>query len=130
MILDTSYLVDLVRGDAPARALLTESEGKGEPVRIPAPAAFEFWEGIERSRAPTRETELVDAVLSHHQVLSLTYAHARRAGRIGGYLARRGDAYNPLDVLIAAMAVEEGDVLVTRREREFARIPDVRVLTY
>ncbi len=119
-----------MRGDAPARDLLTESERKGEPLRVPAPVAFEFWEGIERSRAPTRETELVDAVLGHHQILPFTYAHARRAGRLAGSLARRGESYSALDVMIAAMAIEEGEGLVTRRARDFAAVTDLRTIGY
>ncbi|MGQ0536033.1 MAG: type II toxin-antitoxin system VapC family toxin [Methanobacteriota archaeon] len=44
-------------------------------------------------------------------------------------MIRKGLRPDPLDVLIAGVALEEGERVVTRDERDFARF-DVRIVAY
>lgn len=130
MMLDTTFLVDVVRGDPGARALLAEAERGSEALRVPAPAVAKFWEAIERSRHPPRDAERVREVLAAAAQASFTGAHAVRAGRILGAAAREGAEMDPFDAMVAAVAVEEDETLVTRSVREFERVPGLRVRTY
>jgi len=52
MILDTNFLGALDAGDAGAKALATELESDGLPVRIPTPVVFEVFSGIEGADDP------------------------------------------------------------------------------
>lgn len=130
MLLDATFLVDLVRGDPAARALLDAAEEGSEAVRVPAPALAKFWEAVERSRHPPRDVERVQAVLAGAATVAFTAQHAARAGRILGRATREGVPMDPFDAMVAAVAVESGESLVTRNVRDFERVPDLRLRTY
>lgn len=130
MLLDTSFLIDVMRGYRPALALRDEIDTSSEAVRIPTLAVYELWKGVARARQPPREVEAVEDALRGYSVLDLRIEHARRAGQIAGDLARRGIVLPDADLLFAGAALAEEDVLVTRNARDFERIPDLRVRTY
>ncbi|HWG91833.1 MAG TPA: PIN domain-containing protein [Candidatus Thermoplasmatota archaeon] len=130
MILDTPFLVDVVRGDPAARALLEAAEAGSEALRVPAPVVAKFWEAVERARAPPRDVERAREILLAAPGVDFTAAHALRAGRILGSLAREGIEMDPFDAMVAAVAVETDDVLVTRNVREFERVRGLRLRTY
>lgn len=130
MMLDTTFLVDLVRGDPGARALLEGAESGSEAVRIPAPALAKLWEALERSRHPPRDLDRVRAVLDAAATVAFTAAHAARAGRILGRSVREGAPMDPFDAMVAAVAAEEDESLVTRNVRDFERVDGLRLRTY
>ena len=54
MILETSFLIDMLKGgEAAARA--GEIDRSGEEAYLPSPALFELWLGAGRSRRPREE---------------------------------------------------------------------------
>ena len=130
MILDTTFLVDLLRGDRVALAMREELEGGSDPLRVPSVVLFELWEGIERARNPPREREVVEETLTAYATLPFTPEHAQRAGTVSASLLRRGIRVGDIDLLIAGTALVEEDVVLTRNARDFERIPDLRVRTY
>lgn len=130
MILDTSFVIDALRGKPAATKLMRELETGSDVVRIPTVVGFELWEGVERSRWPAAEREQVEATLAAHAPLQLTTAHAKRAGLIAAALSDRGDPIGDVDLLLAGTAVEEGDMLVTRNKRDFERVPGLRLKAY
>lgn len=130
MILDTTFLVDVLRKDRGALQRARDLEERGEPARIPTAVAFELWEGTERSTHPAKEQERVGDFLQRYPLLELSRRHAARAGRLAGRMERRGVALGDIDALIAGTALEEGEALLTRNVGDFERIPDLRVETY
>lgn len=130
MILDSSFVIDVLRGQAAATKLMRELESGSDPLRIPTVVAFELWEAAERSRSPDVERRMVEDTLAGHTVLGLTLAHAKHAGVISASLMDRGEPIEDPDLLIAGTAVEEGEVLVTRNVRDFERVPGLRLRTY
>lgn len=130
MLLDTSFLIDVMRGYRPALALRDEIDGSSEAVRIPTLAVYELWKGVARARQPPREQEAVEEAIRAFPVLDMRIEHARRAGQVAGDLARRGIVLPDADLLLAGTALEEGDEILTRNARDFERVPDLRVRTY
>lgn len=130
MILDTDFIIDLLRAKPAATALMRELEGGSEPIRIPTVVAFELWEGVGRSRWPAAEERKVADALAAHHSLPFGSAHARSAGAISAALSDRGDPIPDADLLIAGTALEEGETLVTRNKRDFERVPGLRLRTY
>lgn len=130
MLLDSSFLIDVIRGYRPALTLRDELESTSEAVRIPAPAIFELWKGAARARQPLREAEIVEETVRSYPIVELRAEHARRGGQVGGELARRGIILSDLDLVLAGMALAEDDTILTRNARDFERIPDLRVRTY
>lgn len=130
MIVDTSLLVDLLRGDKDAKARVRKLEADGAVLWVPTPAVFELWEGVERADRPERERDAVEEILGAYTVMAFESRHAARAGSLSGKLVRRGEMIDPVDAEIAGVALEERLPVLTRNAKHFARVPDLRVETY
>lgn len=130
MIADTCVLVDLLRGVRAARDRVAALEGGGEVLRVPTPAVYELREGVERSRNPARELFAVEDLLRDFAILPFDLRHATRAGSVSGMLSRRGQPLDDIDVLIAGMALQEQDAVLTKNLKDFDRVPGLRVETY
>lgn len=129
-VADTSFLIDLMRGDPRAMRRRAELEAGGGAVSVPAVVLYELERGAEGSRAPDAERERMRLVLTARPVLPLDEAAARSAGTIDGALARRGTPIDPEDAMIAGTALARAEPLVTRNIRHFGRIPGLRLETY
>lgn len=124
-LLSTTFLVDLMRRDAPALDLLRRLERGSSAVRVPVVAFADLWEAAGRARNPPRDLDRVEALLRGYPPVALEPRHAMRAGR----LAALHDL--PLrDALLVAVAVEEREELVTRDARRYAGVADLRIVTY
>lgn len=130
MIVDTSVLVDLLRGNAAARERVRELEDAGRLLWVPMPAVFELYEGIARADRPEPERARVRALLDDYTVRVFETEHARRAGELSGRLVRRGQMLDPIDVQIAGVALTEGRPVLTRDVGHFERVGDLDVETY
>lgn len=130
MILDTTILIDLLRGDKAAIAKVEALEASGEILWIPTPVVFELWEGIERSDRPEKERRKVADVLAGYTVLPFSNEHAARAGTLSGSLVRRGEMIDPVDAQIAGVALAEARPLLTRNAKHFERVAGLVVESY
>ena len=125
--LDSTFLIDLLMGDAAATAKMREIETLGEPVSMAAPCLTELLLGAHfKGGALLRDT--LDLV-SRLDVLEVDAAVAGEAGRLGAELLRRGQGLPTTDLLIAATARLHGHVLVTR-DTDFHRIPGLAIEGY
>ncbi len=125
--LDSTFLIDLLKGDAAAAAKMREIESLGEPVSLAAPSLTELLLGAHfKGGALLRDT--LD-VVSRLDLLEIDAAVAGEAGRLGAELLRRGQGLPTTDLLIGAAARLHGSVLVTR-DTDFARIPGLAVEGY
>lgn len=130
MIADTTFLVDLARGDPGARAALAAIEGGSEALRVPAPALAKLWEAVARSRRPPRSEADLREFLASVPAAPFEAAHAFVAGRILGDAAAAGVPLDPFDAMVAAIALVEEEPLLTRNAREFEAVRELRVRTY
>ena len=130
MILDTTLLVDLLRGNADARDQVAALEHAGELLWVPTPVLFELWEGIERADRPERERKRVEEILHAYTLIDFDARHAARAGQLSGALIRRGEMIDPIDAQIAGAALVEGRPVLTRNVRHFERVPGLHVKDY
>lgn len=130
MMVDTTFLIDLARGDPGARALAEEAESGSEAMRVPAPALAKFWEALERARRQPREAAAVQAVLLGAPGVAFEPAHAILAARLLAASAAEGWGLDPFDAMVAAIAVSEDETLVTRNARDLGRVPDLRLRAY
>jgi tRNA(fMet)-specific endonuclease VapC len=114
IVLDTSVLVAAERRALHFEALL-ESLGE-EPVAIAAITASELLHGCHRASdlgVRARRAAFVDALLEAIPVLSF---------------GLEGNVIGPHDMLIAATALAQGYSLVTMDQREFGRVPGLRLV--
>jgi tRNA(fMet)-specific endonuclease VapC len=96
-------------------------------VGLPSIVLYELDYGASRSDAPRGLRERLDVLLGSLRILSFGEAEARAAVRIRIALEKGGAPIGPMDLLIAATAVEQGAVLVTHNVKEFRRVRGLRV---
>jgi len=82
--------------------------------------------GAAKSGLP-KNVEALDAFLAAFQITAYDQSAAFIYGRLRADLERRGMPIGPLDMLIAAHALSLDMTLVTNNEREFRRVPDLRI---
>ena len=74
-----------------------------------------------------RNRAALEAFLLPLEIAPYDLPSALRYGEVRADLARRGRPIGPLDTMIASHALSLGAALVTNNEREFGRVPGLRV---
>ena len=111
--LDTSFLVDLLRGDSAAKQQLDTLAALREATAIPAPALYELLSGVLVHRGPTGARR-VEGALGRFPVLPLDRDSAQRAAEVRAELVAMGREKPHIDVLIAGVALRFGASLLSR----------------
>lgn len=113
LLLDTTVLIDALRGRAAAERL-RGLRGEGPPPYICAINVEEVWRGARVS-----EEEAVSRLLGSLRIAPLGRAEGERAGRWRAQFAAGGTTLHQADCLIAAAALGVGARLATGNPRDF-----------
>ncbi|MBI4182147.1 MAG: PIN domain-containing protein [Candidatus Aenigmarchaeota archaeon] len=130
MILDTSFLIDLMRGDMTAVRKLDDLEERRTSMNITAPTLFELWSGFRRSRLPEVERQHIESVLAIGVLWPLDVEAAVRGGLVDGLLLAQGKGIEPVDAMIAGIALCRGEPVITRNADHFSRVEGLQVEQY
>jgi predicted nucleic acid-binding protein len=130
MILDTSFLIDLMNSNERAIDTAIELSVTDEPQRIPAQAVYELYIGVGYTEQPVEEVEQIRGVLEDRPIVETDDDLAKLAGRLDGELRREGDRVGTSDVIIGAAGLYYSEPVLTGNPDDFERIPDVEVETY
>jgi tRNA(fMet)-specific endonuclease VapC len=130
VLVDTSFLVDVMRDDQGAVRKATELADENVPVLVGTPTIFELYVGVGLSLRSSEEREKVLDVLKSLAQLPLDSDSATRAGLIYAERAREGMKMDPEDAMLAGIAVENHQPLLTRNRKHFSGIADLKVETY
>ncbi len=111
--LDTSVLIDLLRGDQEVLSELNRLEGSGKTPVLSTVAVFEVLSGVEYSKSKA-DRALVEVLLRQIPMEDFDLDCARRSAEIRAELRRGGKSPGAPDVMIAGHALAGGHTLVTR----------------
>jgi predicted nucleic acid-binding protein len=126
MLLDTTFLIDLLERDPDAVEKLDELVDSRAAVVISTLTVFEVGIGLE-----TGERERFEGVVDSMTVLPPSLPETWRAVGIQRSLRERGEEIGVIDVLLAATAAGTDDpVVLTRNVDEFARVDSITVERY
>lgn len=129
MILDSTFVHDVVHENDAAINRLAELRDARTPVALSALTVFEVGVGLRGETAQYRDH--FDAKIEDLVVVPVSESIARRALTIQHDLLDRGERIGPRDVLIAGTAVGSPDSRVlTRNIDEFQRVDGLTVETY
>lgn len=129
MILDTSFLVDVLRGEeAVEEAVRTVDESA--TARVSSVTVMELWEGIHLAESSERERRVLKNLLTNVRELPFDRECAMMAGEINATLQRDGTPIEDADVMIAATALVNDVPVVTDNTAHFERIDDLEILAY
>ena len=134
MIVDTSFVLDVIDGLEAAVTKEQELEAESVPLVIPSMTILELYIGVGKVANTRQERRSVEAVLDSYPVAVMTPSISRRAGRLlGGRLADASDGDGPGigkgDAAVAATAIER-DEPVLAGDSHFGTIPGVTHETY
>lgn len=89
--------------------------------------AAELWYGVGKSRHRRQNQQALQQFLLPLVIVDFDEHAAQAYGNLRAQLEKRGTPIGALDTLIGAQALSLGVTLVTNNEREFSRIPNLRV---
>lgn len=113
VVLDTSFLIDVLRNRRNAVAFAEALDDAGEVAHIPAPALYELRAGLLHHTARAQAARFT-AMLLTFPILPLDAAAAEKAAEIQSDGLRNGKAKDDIDTLIAGITLATGHELVTR----------------
>ncbi len=131
--LDTTFLVDLLRATArkqegPADRMLSTLDN--EELWVSVHVCCELWAGVRLVEKPKREQARVEALLGALEVAYPDDRFAPAYGRLLADMTRRGQRIANMDLLIATAALVDDAPLLTRNDKDFSRVPGLRLLSY
>ncbi len=125
-MLDTNICVEIIRRRPVAVLDRLQSHAVGDVgISVVTLAELEF--GVSNSRDPRRNREALAQFVLPLAVAPLDREVTAPYGRIRAALEKRGASIGAMDLLIAAHALRLGVRLATNNEREFRRVPGLRV---
>ncbi len=129
MIFDTDFIIDVMENKPKAIDKLKRLITSGEPEIVAAPTIFELYSGLVQSSKPELERKKILQVLSRVLILPLDASSAERGGEIDGLLTKAGQQIEPVDSMIAGIALAKGETVLTRNVKHFSRIAGLRIET-
>ena len=96
-------------------------------LHVSVVTAGELYTWAFRANAPARRLTALQDFLGDVVLLETDAAVAERFGRLRATLLDQGRPAPPMDLWIAATAIEHGLTLVTHNTSDFASVPDLRM---
>ena len=129
--LDTAFLADLFRKNPAAEMKLKEFVDAREEISITVMTVAELYYGAYKSNRMEEEKAKVEQIKRRFLILEMNESGAQKFGELLSRLEKSGKTISDRDVLIAAIAISKGEnTIVTRNEKDFARISELSVITY
>lgn len=129
MILDSTFLIDVLRGETAVGELITELDTSGTPF-VSSITVMELVEGIHLTTVTDRERRAVEQLLAEVHELHFDRECAFRAGRLNAELVSAGEPIDETDVMIAATGLVHDQPVVTRNVDHFERVDGLEVTSY
>jgi tRNA(fMet)-specific endonuclease VapC len=124
-LLDTNICIYAMKSrDLELSRRLTALQGK---CAVSDVSMFELYSGVDGYTAPKQRLEIIESFTARISVLPFTTATARIAGPLRYRLKTKGEIIGAYDILIAATALSHDLILMTNNEREFSRVPGLKV---
>ena len=128
ILIDSSVLIEHERGRLDLPALLADFDD--EEGFLSAVTASELLHGVHRAATAhdrARRLAVVEALLAAFPVLAVDVAVARMHAQVWADLRAAGQAVGMNDMWLAATCLAHGHAMVTCNQRDFLRIPGLRV---
>ena len=125
-MLDTDSCIFIIRQKSHAIRERFEACVVGD-IGISMITLAELEYGAEKSSQPKRNREALEQFIGALDIAPFDRQAALQYGQIRMHLEKKGQRIGAMDLLIAAQARSLGVTLVTNNEREFKRVPGLRV---
>ena len=127
--LETTFIIDFLRGIEVAVKLMEKVIETSEPIAIAAPTLVEVATGAALAESHQEEKNL-NELLTRLTTLPLDQKAALLAGKLQAELIKTGENIGHVDITIGAIALANGEKLLTKNIKHFSRIPGLIVEDY
>lgn len=127
IILDTDVIIEYIKGNKQAVRFITENEGD-TVFGTTAINTFKRYLGAQHSPYKNKQLPKLDEFISQLLVLPLTLSASKRAAKIQGELQRKRNSLDFKNILISALAIEEGFALKTNNRKHFEKITGLTLI--
>lgn len=130
MLLDTTFLIDLLREKEEAVSFLKKSAFL--QLYTTEINVFELFIGVHLSQKdPQKHIELISAMLARMTILPLERKASRKAAELAASAMKKGKRVDHTDSLIAGIALSNGiKEIVTENNIHFEAFPGLIILSY
>ena len=128
-VLDTSFLIDLLRGKEEISSLKERLERTESILAVTTPSIMELWHGSLLGRRSNEKQSAINELIQSLTILSFDEKSSKLAGEIQAGLMREGLPIEVEDMMIAGVCMSHGEILVTS-DAHFTRIPGLQIIKY
>ncbi|KKG18604.1 twitching motility protein PilT [Methanosarcina sp. 2.H.T.1A.6] len=128
-VLDTSFIVDLLRGREEALQKLAEMEAQEIPLSTTEINVLELYRGAYLSRKTHKNLEEIKKLLECFQVLELEESVYEVFASLSANLLSKGRTIGAFDELIASIILCHDGKIVTR-DNHFTKVTGLEVIVY
>jgi tRNA(fMet)-specific endonuclease VapC len=125
LLLDTNIWIAFLKRDRSVLARLRETSAT--EIRLCSVVKAELLYGARKSQRVHENLRTLETLFGLYESLAFDDEAAHRYGMLRAQLERDGKPIGGNDLLIAAIAIALDLVVVTRNEREFRRVPGLRL---
>lgn len=125
-ILDTNICIYLIK-KKPSNVFEKFKKLTLGSIGISSITLAELQYGIKKSQVPEKNQMALNQFLLPLEILDFDMNASMEYGKIRAVLERAGTPIGPLDTLIAAQVRALGLILVTNNEKEFMRVPELKI---
>ena len=128
-LLDTNICIYIIK-QKPKIVLSNLKNQTVEDLMISSITVAKLMYGVEKSQKKEKNRIALTKFLASFKVVPFDERHAEAYGEIRASLESKGNVIGPYDLQIAAQALAENYTLITNNEKEFLRIPDLKVTNW
>lgn len=125
-MLDTNICIYIIKRK-PVKVIKRFQRAEISCIGISAITLSELLYGVSKSSQPQQNQIALAQFVAPLEILPYDDGAAQYYGEIRTYLEKKGTPIGALDMLIAAHALSAGCAIVTNNEKEFARIPGLKI---
>jgi predicted nucleic acid-binding protein len=130
LLADTTFIIDVMKKDTGAVRKAEELSDASVSILVGTPTIFELYVGVGLSVRSAEEREKVLGILRSLPHLPLDAASASKAGLIYAQRVKEKTKIDPEDAMLAGIAIQNNEPLLTQNRKDFAGIPELKVETY
>jgi len=131
VLLDTTFLSDVVRKKPEAVKVLEAMVERGERLSTSSLNLAELYAGVFLLPDPAAHLAAAEQIVEALVLFDFDARAARTFGEIDAHLSATGTVIPAKDLLIASVALSHGEhEVLTRNQKDFARVPGIQVRAY
>ena len=125
-MLDTNICIYIIK-KKPLRVINRFKNTENSNIGISAITLSELLYGVSNSSQPAQNLVALAQFSAPMEILPYDDEAAHHYGNLRAYLEKKGKPIGSLDMLSAAHALSKSCTLITNNEKEFRRIPDLKI---